>query len=352
VIGSPHAGFGRPPVSLPAPLLGIWGHIDKTVPPLPNPDSPGHLGAIAPLTTIDTYWGGWRFESARETTRAWAKANGCERALGGDDTGGGPVLYAAAAEWPSFGDVNVSGAGGEDGALGSVCVTWGECANGAEVIECLHPGGHHAPRWREEALFSFISRHAAPAHRLPPARPLSSDTPGGMEQYSGGAGRPAGAAGAVLAALAAAALLGLLLCFWSARARRKRQGLLTSLSNRGIAPQPRSHTGGGLGQWIRASVSSGSSSRFTPSMGATRMVEIPGGGSAARAQSGSPERGRSGRASPQRMRTGAASDRVPGDGEDGFWAEGADEHTREYADHVSGRVPVSNGAPRNAGMGL
>ena len=63
------------PRSPPAPLYGVWGSVDTTIPPLPNVDEPGHNGD--PTATFDTAYSGWYYSSARNTTALWAAANGC-----------------------------------------------------------------------------------------------------------------------------------------------------------------------------------------------------------------------------------------------------------------------------------
>lgn len=232
VIGLPHAGFNVPPSSLPAPLLGIWGRRDITMPPLPNPAAVGHLiqqsgvggagdGAgdgldnVAAQTSLDTRWGGWRFTTARATTVAWARANGCE---------------GASAQPEPFAPAWAAGFGN------SSCAGWRRCPGGAEVLECLHGGGHSEPAWREAALLDFMRRHAAPAARLPSARPIP--LVGGV----GPAWRPVGDARAAGIAVGVALLCALLLlsafaAVWFVRRRRRRQRLLSAIWHRGIVPR-------------------------------------------------------------------------------------------------------------------
>jgi len=368
VIGSPHAGFLHPPVSLPAPFLGIWGLADRTVPPIPNPSAPGHLGAVAPETTIDTRWGGWRFESARTVTRAWAVANGCDLAT--LESAAEPIPYPEASEWPSFdgirsisnnsskGSADEGGSYGVgsytyDGApnsdVGSVCVSWGRCTLGAEVIECLHTGGHHSPPWREDAIFSFILRHQAPAERLPPPRPVHFDSPGDGFSYLNHESPGRAGSGVAFGVFLMVVLFTITLCGWCVRARRRRAGMLESLSHRGITPQHRSSTSS---RWMRAIIRPITSRYLHAPRGAARMVEIPAtaihlqGANSRRTASGvdagfnTPSTGGTSRA-------GSAASMM---GEDQRWGDEL-KQSRARTDPFSGTVIVVN-AGGNSGIVL
>jgi len=151
-IGLPHNGFNLQPRSPPAPLYGVWGSLDTTIPPLPNVDDPGHNGD--PTATFDTAYSGWYYSSARNTTALWAVANGCD------------------AEPASHTPAEVSSS--------TTCVRLGGCDGGAEVVECLHPGGHTIPSFAPALFWAAMQQHslqAASPGTPPPLTPGPSSPP-------------------------------------------------------------------------------------------------------------------------------------------------------------------------------
>lgn len=153
-IGLPHNGFNFSPRILPAPLYGIWGSLDTTIPPLPNLDDAGHNGD--PSATFDTAFSGWYYSSARNTTALWAAANGCAA----DPTSHTPAEVGSR----------------------TTCVRWDGCDGGAEVVECLHPGGHRTPSFAPELFWAAMQQHsrlqaASPPVPPPPQTPELSPSP-------------------------------------------------------------------------------------------------------------------------------------------------------------------------------
>ena len=150
MVGSPHAGFNRGPLLPPLPFLGIWAEGDHTMPPFANPDVQGHPGG--PDVALDTRWmqsvgAGWLYTTARATTKLWAVRNGCEA----EPEPCGAECLGISASLPS-----------------ARCVTWPDCAGGAEVTECIHLSDvHDAPPWGPTVLWAFMNRH-------PPTQPATA----------------------------------------------------------------------------------------------------------------------------------------------------------------------------------
>jgi poly(3-hydroxybutyrate) depolymerase len=150
VIGSPPHGFSPPPRSERAPFFGVWGRADVVMPARANPQVKGHPGDTD--VSIDTIYGegkgGWLYKSSDSVSRQWAAANRCENAT-----------------LPG----TVSGCGGEACTLArlhdAVCVGWSAgCFGGAQVVHCLHNGGHSVPYWVPSVQWAFMRQHRA---RLP-----------------------------------------------------------------------------------------------------------------------------------------------------------------------------------------
>jgi len=201
IIGNTHRGFNRGPTVAPAPFLGIWGTLDNVMPPFAA-EAPPDDGGSSDVATLayDTHWSGWLFSTARNTTRLWAAANGCD--------GAEPAPLAE--PWAWWYPEQLAAAGD---VYGASCVAWSRCAAGVQVVECLHPRGHDSPAWAPTALWSFML-HVSGAEGRPPA--------GG----GGGGGGRGGGRGVPLAAYLVPALLAIVAaagCLWWGCRKRRRQ---------------------------------------------------------------------------------------------------------------------------------
>lgn len=156
ISGSPHKGFNRPPLQTPAPLFGIWGRIDKAVPPFARPASDeGGDGVYS----LDYIWGGWYYNTALSVALLWSESNNCKRESESSHSLSGPQCSP-----DQLGCVGVS-------AVDAECHVWRQCEASSEVILCIHPGDHVFPKWAPFAVRRFISRHTLTGLAPPPSLP-------------------------------------------------------------------------------------------------------------------------------------------------------------------------------------
>ena len=144
VIGSPHRGHNKPP-AVPRPFFGLWGALDRVVPPHANGEARFHPSE--PDVTLDTSHalGGWLYASSSAVVRTWATANSC-----------------ANASLRSAGSACLGAACSISLANGAQCVGWSVgCTDGAEVVQCIHPGGHSSPGWVPMAHWAFMRAHSS-----------------------------------------------------------------------------------------------------------------------------------------------------------------------------------------------
>ena len=219
VIGLPHASFLPMPRTGPVPLTGIWGRSDTTIPPFADPGASGNVSISSdsdmPGEVSFMFW------SAEETTRAWARANGCEgepRALNSTHL---------AKDWEARAEYNLSCSGW----------TWTQCKQGAEVIRCYFDGEHEIPAFRGAAIHSFMRRHALGASQLAPSRPhawLSAGSVGLTPVLVETSGTPSGWVSFLLIGFLIFVVVLLIFLVSHRRRTHEKRRLLSSLRQRGI----------------------------------------------------------------------------------------------------------------------
>ena len=133
IAGLPHVGFNRPPLR-PTSFLGLFGAADPFMPPTANLSLSGGDRSVS----VDPTFGS-RYAVARDVSTTWASAAGCDVAAA--------VPYALLAAPAS---------------AANRCTRWARgCHGGAEVVECVHAGGHEPPSWSVATAWSFFRRHKA-----------------------------------------------------------------------------------------------------------------------------------------------------------------------------------------------
>ena len=132
IAGLPHAS-NWPPLR-PPPSLGLFGAADLFMPPTANLSLSGGDRSVS----VDPTFGS-RYAVARDVSTTWASAAGCDVAAA--------VPYALLAAPAS---------------AANRCTRWARgCHGGAEVVECVHAGGHEPPSWSVASAWSFFRRHKA-----------------------------------------------------------------------------------------------------------------------------------------------------------------------------------------------